>query len=316
MRLVSANPAKQIAPRRSSRPSPRCVDSWVCCGWIGDINSVILFAFVAGLLSLASPLAVESLVNVVSWGVYLQPLFVLALLLFVFLGLSAVLSVLQSVVVEIIQRRQFVRIVCDLAHRFPRANRQQLEAEFQRELANRLLDIMTIQKATATLLLEGISIVLMTGLGLVLLGFYHPFLLGFDLILVVCMTVITWFLGWGGINTSIRESRIKYRMVHWLQDIIDSPVAFRINGGPIERLFGCGTGIKHYQIAPGQTAEFHVSPYGLPITPKADDKVAIGFHIGPISGEGRSPVFSEPFTLPEEFINQKRERELFLLNQQ
>lgn len=92
--------------------------------------------------------------------------------------------------------------------------------------------------------------------------------------------------------------------------------AFRVNGGPVEKLFGCGTDIEHYQIAPGQTAEFHVSPYGLPITPKADDKVAIGFHIGPISGEGRSPVFSEPFTLPEEFINQKRERELLLLNQQ
>lgn len=92
--------------------------------------------------------------------------------------------------------------------------------------------------------------------------------------------------------------------------------AFRINGGPVEMLFGCGTGIRQYQIAPGQTAEFHISPYALPITLKADDKVAIGFHIGPISGEGRSPVFSEPFTLPEEFINQKRERDLLPMYRQ
>ena len=40
------------------------------------------------LLALAVPLAVESLVNVVSWGTYVQPLLVLALILFAALGFS------------------------------------------------------------------------------------------------------------------------------------------------------------------------------------------------------------------------------------
>jgi putative ABC transport system ATP-binding protein len=196
-----------------------------------DIWTIIVFSLVSAILGLAAPLAVESLVNVVSWGIYIQPLLVLAGILLVFLALSAALNVLQSVVVEIIQRRQFVRFVCDLSHRFPRANQQQLEGIYPRELANRLFDIMTIQKATAMLLIEGISVVLLSALGLVLLGFYHPFLLGFDLVLVVMMTIVTVMLGRGGINTSIEESRKKYATMHWLQDIIDSPTAFRINGG-------------------------------------------------------------------------------------
>ena len=87
---------------------------------------MILFAFVAGILALATPLAVESLVNVVSWGTYFQPLIVLGLMLLICLGLAGVMKVLQTVVVEMIQRRQFVRIVSDLAHRFPRANRASL----------------------------------------------------------------------------------------------------------------------------------------------------------------------------------------------
>ncbi len=115
-----------------------------------DIWSIILFAFVSGVLALATPLAVESLVNVVSWGTYLQPLIVLGLMLMTCLGLAGVLKVLQTVVVEMIQRRQFVRIVGDLAHRFPRANQASLVGEYPRELANRVFDIMTIQKATAT----------------------------------------------------------------------------------------------------------------------------------------------------------------------
>ena len=92
-----------------------------------DIWTVVLFALVSGVLGLATPLAVESLVNVVSWGTYLQPLVVLAVILLASLGLSGVLRVLQTVVVEIIQRRQFVRIVGDLAHRFPRAKRSYLK---------------------------------------------------------------------------------------------------------------------------------------------------------------------------------------------
>ncbi len=196
-----------------------------------DIWTIILFALVAGILALATPLAIESMVNVVSWGTYLQPLLVLAVMLLACLGLAGVLRVLQTVVVEMIQRRQLVRIVGDLAHRFPRANRRDLRDEFPRELANRVFDIMTIQKATAVLLLDGVNIVLTTVLGLLLLAFYHPFLLGFDIVLMISMISLTWMLGRGGIRTAIDESIMKYRIAHWLQDVLAAPSAFKINGG-------------------------------------------------------------------------------------
>jgi putative ABC transport system ATP-binding protein len=196
-----------------------------------DIFTIIVFAVVAGILSLATPLAIESMVNVVSWGTYVQPLLVIALMLFACLSLGGFLKILQTVLVEIIQRRQLVRIVGDLSHRFPRANQPSLAAEYPRELANRVFDIMTIQKATAVLLMDGVTIVLTTILGLLLLGFYHPFLLGFDIALILSMVFVTWVLGRGGVRTAIAESIVKYRIAHWLQDVIASPSAFKINGG-------------------------------------------------------------------------------------
>ncbi len=196
-----------------------------------DIWTIALFALVAGTLTLATPLAIESLVNVVSWGTYLQPLLVLSLMLFCCLAIAGVLNVLQTLVVEMIQRRQFVRIVGDLSFRFPRAQLAALEGLYPRELANRLFDIVTIQKSSAAILLDGISIVLATVLGLLLLAFYHPFLLGFDIVLMISMLSITWILGRGGIRTAIDESIQKYKVVHWLQDVIASPTAFKINGG-------------------------------------------------------------------------------------
>lgn len=196
-----------------------------------DIRLVTLFAVVAGVLGLATPLIVESLVNVVSWGVYFQPLLVLAGMLLTCLGIAGFLKILQTWVVEIIQRRQFVRIVNDLAHRFPRANQQTFADKFPRELANRVFDVVTIQKATSVLLLDGVNIVLTTIIGLLLLAFYHPFLLGFDIILVFTMVSMTWILGRGGVVTSIDESLCKYRVVHWLQDVIAMPEAFKFGGG-------------------------------------------------------------------------------------
>ena len=196
-----------------------------------DILTVALFGFVSGLLTLATPLAIEALINVVSWGTYLQPLIVLGIILFTCLGIAGILKLLQTVVVEMVQRRQFVRIVSDLAHRFPRANQASLIGEYPRELANRVFDIMTIQKATATLLLDGVTLVLTTILGLVLLGFYHPFLLGFDLVLMISMIGITWVLGRGGVRSAIEESKTKYRVAHWLQDVISLPSVFKTGGG-------------------------------------------------------------------------------------
>lgn len=196
-----------------------------------DIGLVVLFAGVSGVLGLATPLVIEGLVNVVSWGTYFQPLLVLAGMLLVCLGIAGVLKVLQTWVVEIIQRRQFVRIVSDLAHRFPRANRDDLRGVYPREFANRVFDVMTIQKATSTLLLDGVSIVLTTTLGLILLAFYHPFLLGFDIVLVLTMILFTWMLGRGGIRTAIAESKTKYAVAHWLQDVISMPSVFKTGGG-------------------------------------------------------------------------------------
>jgi putative ABC transport system ATP-binding protein len=196
-----------------------------------DITTLAIFALVAGGLSLSTPIAVEALVNVVSWGTAVQPLLILSGLLFAALGFGAILIVLQNVIAEVIQRRQFARIVGDLAHRLPRASREDLQHEHPREIANRYFDIMSIQKATAMLLMDGIGIVLQVAISLILLAFYHPFLLGFDIILIICMVGVTLLLGRGGVTTSINESKIKYKVAHWLQDVIASPSAFKLHGG-------------------------------------------------------------------------------------
>lgn len=196
-----------------------------------DIWVILVFSVIVGILALATPVAVEALVNTVAFGRYLQPVVVLAVLLFTSLAFAAAIRGLITYVVEIIQRRLFIRVVEDLAYRLPRVQPQALVEEYGPELANRFFDVVTVQKVVASLLLDGVAIVLQTVIGMVVLAFYHPFLLGFDLVLLLFIGLVVFGLGHGAVKTAVKESRAKYALAAWLQELVRWPTAFKLHAG-------------------------------------------------------------------------------------
>ncbi|MCA9133900.1 MAG: ABC transporter ATP-binding protein, partial [Planctomycetales bacterium] len=125
-----------------------------------DIWIVIVFAFVVSLLMLATPMAVEALVNTVAFGRFLQPIIILALILLTFLGFQGAIRALQIYVVEIVQRRLFARVAGDLAFRLPRMDAEAVDGKYLPEVVNRFFAIVTIQKVAAQLLLDGLGLIL------------------------------------------------------------------------------------------------------------------------------------------------------------
>lgn len=197
----------------------------------GDVWAMIVFSIVVGVLTLAAPLAVEALVNTVAFGQYLQPILMLAFLLFVFLAFAAALRALLSVVAEIIQRRLFVRVSEDLGYRLPRVCTSALDGQYGPELVNRFLDVANVQKASAFLLLDGITLIMSAMIGMAVLGFYHPFLLGFDVVLLALMAFTIFVLGTGGVGTAQKESKAKFYLTAWLEELVRCPTAFSMHGG-------------------------------------------------------------------------------------
>lgn len=195
-----------------------------------DIWSVVVFSIVTGILALATPLAVESLVNTVAFGRVLQPVIILALMLLAFLSFSAALRALQAYVVEIIQRRLFARVAVDLAYRLPRVEVETLDDQSGRELVNRFFDVVSVQKIAAQFLLDGISLIIGTLIGMAVLAFYHPWLLGFDVVLLALIAFVVFVLGRGAVKTSIKESKTKYQMAAWLENLVSCPLTFRHHG--------------------------------------------------------------------------------------
>ncbi|MEM8911910.1 MAG: ABC transporter ATP-binding protein [Planctomycetota bacterium] len=217
------------SPNQAMRPLQR-VQHLLRAEW-SDIYLVIVFAFVLGLLTLATPIAVESLVNTVAFGRFIQPIVVLAILLLTFLGFNAAVKALQTYIVEIIQQRLFARVAGDLAHRLPRISVQANERTYLPELANRFFDVVTVQKVSAFLLLDGVSLVLSVAIGMAVLGFYHPFLLGFDALLLAAMVFLIVVLGRNAVKTAIKESKSKYYIAAWLEDVARAQTTFTSAAG-------------------------------------------------------------------------------------
>ena len=227
--LLPASPWASKAGGKTLRPIDRV---WgLLRSESNDVFVVLVYAVLVGILSLATPLAIQVLINQLAFGVVLQPILFLGFALLVCLTLAAGLQIAKRYVVEVIQRRVFVRAVSDLAARFTRVRIDQLDGQYAPELANRFFDVLTLQKATSTLLLDGMTAVLQAFVGFSLLALYHPMLLLFAVFAVLLVAVVMIPLGWGAERTAIYESKSKYAVAGWLEEIARHPLLFKMGGG-------------------------------------------------------------------------------------
>lgn len=197
-----------------------------------DVALAVLYAAAVGVVSLILPVSVQALVSSVAFGGLLQPVVVLAIVVLIGLALAGALTGAQSWVVERIQRRVFARVVVDLAHRLPRVRAEMLERAHGPELVNRFFDVLSVQKSLATLLVDGLAVVLATLVGMVILAFYHPALLALVVFLAVGLSVVVLAAGGRATGTAIDESKAKYAVAAWLEETVRHPLAFKTAGGP------------------------------------------------------------------------------------
>lgn len=196
-------------------------DSWV----------VVIYTAAIGLISLVVPVAVQAVVNTIAFGTLLQPLAVLTTL--VFLGLLAVawLNAYRQYVVEMIQRRIFARLAGDVADKLVRVEPRFFDRYHGPELVNRFLEVVTVQKSGAALLLDGLTVVVQTLIGMILLAVYHPFLLAFDVLLLLSLLAVLFPMGAGAIPTAVKESKAKYALLAWLEELARHQIAVKSRAG-------------------------------------------------------------------------------------
>ena len=195
-----------------------------------DLLTLLVYTMLTGILTLAIPLTAQFAVNTLAAGIMIQPLIVLTFAVLSALIFAGVIRLLKLVLLERLQQRVFARVALKLADRLPRIHHSALVSEYAPQLVNRFFDVITIQKSLAKLLLDGPSALMQVLLGLLLMAFYSPYLLAFDVFLILFVVFVVTVLGIGGLRTSIHESYQKYHVAEWLEELARCHRGFKLNG--------------------------------------------------------------------------------------
>ena len=104
-----------------------------------------------------------------------------------------------------------------------------LYKQYAPELMNRFFDTITIQKGVAKILLEFTSSGLQILFGLILLSFYHPFFIIFSVMVTILAFIIGNYIFHRGLKSSINESKYKYKVAFWLEEVARTNITFRLS---------------------------------------------------------------------------------------
>jgi len=171
------------------------------------------------LLSLATPISVQMLINTIANTALTAPLVVLSLTLFGLLVISSLLYALRIHLLELFARRFYARMVAEISLISVYAQNPFFGDVKQSALFNRYFDVVYVQSLVPNLFIGGFTVLLQIAVGFVLVSLYHPYFLAFTLVMIALIWAI--WLVWGSraLRTAVDLSHAKHKTAAWLESI-------------------------------------------------------------------------------------------------
>ncbi len=195
-----------------------------------EIRNIYVYAFFFGLVNLSLPVGIQSIINLIQGGVVSTSWIILVVFVILGIVVAGVLQIYQLKITENLQQKIFTRAAFEFAYRIPRVKLEALYKKYAPELMNRFFDIISVQKGLSKILIEFSTASIQTVFGLLLLSMYHPFFIVFSLILIMLVYSIFKITSKKGLETSLKESKYKYSIAHWLQEIARARISFKLAG--------------------------------------------------------------------------------------
>lgn len=192
-----------------------------------DIYQVIFYAVFSGIVSLSLPLGVQAIINLIQGGRVSLSWIILVIVVIIGIIFTGILRLMQLRITETIQQKIFIRSSFEFSYRFPKIKHSEFNNNYPPEIANRFFDTITVQKSLAKLILDYSESLLQIIFGLLLLSIYHPLFIFFGIVLFVVLYLIFKISFEIGLKTSLTESKHKYKVAHWIQEIARNYFGFK-----------------------------------------------------------------------------------------
>tara|TARA_R110000868_G_scaffold118880_2_gene314998 strand:- start:3724 stop:5391 length:1668 start_codon:yes stop_codon:yes gene_type:complete len=195
-----------------------------------DILQTFYYAIFAGFVNLTLPLGIQAIINLIQGAQISSSWIILVVLVTGGVAFGGLLQLMQIRIIENVQQKIFTRASFEFAYRFPKIKMSELRDYYPPELANRFFDTLNVQKSLSKALLDFPAALLQIIFGLLLLSFYHPFFIVYGIMLLLLIYVVFKFTARRGLETSLQESKYKYKVAHWIQEVARALVSFKLSG--------------------------------------------------------------------------------------
>jgi ABC-type bacteriocin/lantibiotic exporter with double-glycine peptidase domain len=195
-----------------------------------DIFQIFYYALFSGIVALSLPLGIQAIINLIQGAEISSSWIVLIVLVTLGAVFNGLLQLMQLRIIETMQQRIFTRSSFELTYRFPKMAMEELRNYYPPELANRFFDNLTIQKGLTKILIDVPAALLQVIFALLLLSFYHPLFIAYGLVLLGGVYIVFKYSIQKGVSTSLEESKYKYKVAHWIQEVARSVVSFKLSG--------------------------------------------------------------------------------------
>jgi ATP-binding cassette, subfamily B, bacterial len=186
-----------------------------------ELSGLYFFAILSGIMQLILPLGIQSIVSYVMGGFISTSIIILVLLVLLSVAADGVLHIEQMKLIERIQQKLYVRFAKLFANKLKSLDLFEAEKYNLPETYNTFMEISILQKGSTKLLLEIPVALVSIVFGLMLLSFYNGFFVLFGIVLLAFALGIIYFTGENGLQSSIKESSYKYKLLAWFQQIAD-----------------------------------------------------------------------------------------------
>jgi ABC-type bacteriocin/lantibiotic exporter with double-glycine peptidase domain len=193
------------------------------------ILSIAMMSILVSILTLSIPVTAQILINVIAFGKLLQPVFTLSIIVLALMLALGTLHVWQAIIIKVMQQKLMVKITINLTTHFTKLSFENFSKHNGSELVNRFFEIITIKKSLASLLLYGVNLGLQLFFGLLLLVFYHPLFIIFDLFLLISISLIIIMPYRQGLESAKKECEHKHQVGDWLEELLINRFLFRFS---------------------------------------------------------------------------------------
>jgi ABC-type bacteriocin/lantibiotic exporter with double-glycine peptidase domain len=195
-----------------------------------EVLYIYFYSILGSILGLSLPLGVQAIIGLVSSGEIPTSILVLIGIIVSGLLFTGAIQLMQIKLVEHIQQKIFAKTAFEFAYRIPKLYIESVIRQYTPELMNRFFDIITLQKGLSKLLVDFTTVIVQIILGILLLSLYHSAFLFFGILLISLLYILIRSTAHKAFYTSLKESKYKYMVANWLEEIARALSTFKLAG--------------------------------------------------------------------------------------